>query len=116
MQARSITCRTTHRTRGISSPHPAVSVSPRAVEDRRLHAAAQSLLDLPEQAGRRAVERHAVAGPVEAVARGARRAHRLDADGRDGDPRLLRAAVDMARPAAAGQACWVVIENLEFGI
>ena len=57
--------------------HPAVPVPPRALEDRRLHAAAPPLLDLREQGGGTAAERHAVDGPVAAVARCAR-----GADGR----------------------------------
>ena len=42
-------------------------------------------------------------GAVAAVARGARDDGRLEADGRDRDPRLLRAAVEVARRAARRQ-------------
>ena len=48
-------------------------------------------------------------GHVEAVAGRARSADRLAADGRDRDPRLLRAAVDVARRAARGQARRLVV-------
>ena len=34
--------------------------------------------------------------------------NRIEADGRDRDPRLLRAAVEVARPTARGQADWLV--------
>ncbi len=72
--------------------HPAVPVPSRAVEGGRLHAAAAPVLDLREQGGWTAAQRHAVDGTVAAVAGGARSADRFEADGRDRDSRLLRAA------------------------
>ena len=81
-------------TRYFLAVHPAVPVPSRPVEDRRLHGAAAPLLDLREQGGRPAPERDAVDGPVAAVAGRARGADGHAADGRDRDPRLLRAAVE----------------------
>ena len=66
--------------------------------------AAAPLLDLREQGRRRAAERDAGDGPVAPVARRARGADRLEADGRDGDHRLLRAAAGVARRADQRQA------------
>ena len=83
--------------------HPAVPVPSRALEDRRLHDAAASLLDLREQGSGPAAERDAVDGAVAPVAGRARGAHRIAPDGRDGDHRLLRAAQDVARRADEGQ-------------
>ena len=84
--------------------HPAVPVPPRARPDRRLHGAAPPLLDLREQGSRRAAERDADDGHVAPVARGARSAHRDAPDGRDGDHRLLRPAVGVARQGDRGKA------------
>ncbi len=77
--------------------HPAVPVPPRAVQAGGLHGAAASMLDLREQGGRGKARSDAQARALEAVARGARSADRLARDGRDGHPRLLRAAADVAR-------------------
>ena len=59
--------------------------------------AAQSLLDLRKRRGRQAAERDAVDGAVASVAGRARGADGIAADGRDGHPRLLRAARQVAR-------------------
>src|SRR5439155_193397 len=89
---------------------PAVPVPPRAVEDGGLHAAAESLLDLREQGGRRTAEQDVVDGTVAPLAGGARGAHRVEADGCDGDSRLLRAAGEVAGRAARGQSSRMVEE------
>src|SRR2546428_674268 len=75
----------------------------RLVEAGRLHAAAQPVLDLRERARGPAAERDAVDGSLQAVAGRARRAHRIEADGRHRNPRLLRAALGVARRAVEGQ-------------
>ena len=68
-------------------------------EDRGLHDSPPPLLDFREQGSRPAPERDAGHGHVQAVARRARGPDRLPADGRHRHPGLLRAAVDVARPA-----------------
>ncbi len=73
------------------------------VEGGRLHDAAASVFDLRERRGRETPERDARDGAVAAVARGARGAHGVAADGCVGDPRLLRAAQDLARQQIKGQ-------------
>ncbi len=77
--------------------HPAVPDAPRDVQGRGTHGAAAHVLDLRQQGGRRAPAEDAGDGREQAVAGGARGAHGREADGRDRDPRLLRAAASVAR-------------------
>ena len=64
--------------------------------------AASPLLDLREQGSGQAPERHAVDGAVQALARRARGADRIAADGRNGDSGLLRAAQAVSGRATEG--------------
>src|SRR5205814_2300852 len=88
--------------------HPGVPVSPRDVEDCRLHAAAQPLLDLRQQGSGPAAECDAVDGHIAPVAGSARDAHRLEADGRYGYPRLFFTALGVVGSTAPWETGGVV--------
>ena len=81
-----------------------VPVPPRPLADGRMHGPSAPLLDLREQGGRREARPDAPDGLLEALARGARRPWRDGPDRRVGDPRLLRAAAEVARRAEQGKA------------
>ena len=79
-----------------SGGHFAVPVSSGAGEGGGLHGSAEPLLHLREQGGGGPVERDACDGRERAVAQGAGGADGAEADGRDGDPGLFRAAEEVA--------------------
>ena len=82
---------------------------------RRVHGSPLPVLHFREQGGGPAPECDAGHGHVEAVARRAQGPDRLAADGRDRHPRLFRAAVDVARPAARRETHRVVAESVAAG-
>src|SRR4029079_10351952 len=82
--------------------HSPVPVSPLALPDRRQQGAAEPLLDLRQQGSGGAPQYDVGDGGEPPVARGAGGVDRTAADGRDGDPRLLRAAADVAGGAEQG--------------
>lgn len=73
----------------------------------RLHGTFEPLLDLSESRRRRPSEFHARDGRKPAMARRAGKDRRHKADGRLGDPVLLRSVAETARRAECGEVGWV---------
>src|SRR5690606_3875093 len=90
-------------------PQPPVPVPPRAGPGRGLHRPAQPLLDLRQPGSGRAAPGDARARTEPPVAGRPRSAHRSARDGRDRDPRLLRAAQGLAGRAEPRKDVWVVV-------
>src|SRR5579862_484857 len=81
---------------GGNSPIP---VPPRVMQNRRLHGATESLLDLQQQRSRRKTRQDARNGKKSPVARRARSPHRPETNGRLSHARIFRSSESLARRA-----------------
>ncbi len=88
--------------------HPAVPVPQGAVRRSRLQGAAVGMLDLRQRGGRPSLRRDARQGREPALGRHDVRADRHAADGCLGDPRVLRAAAQLAQGTEQGPAVRLV--------